>query len=60
MTTINKPPIEASCKSMGMYKDIIQPIPPHIKPQLCRTGIKFDPKKYIIEEKFDGIVCKEM
>lgn len=28
-----------------------------IKPQLCGTGIKFDPKKYIIEEKFDGIRC---
>jgi hypothetical protein len=28
-----------------------------IKPQLCGTGIEFDPKKYIIEEKFDGIRC---
>ena len=28
-----------------------------IKPQLCGTGIEFDLKKYIIEEKFDGIRC---
>ena len=28
-----------------------------IKPQLCGTGIEFDPKTWIIEEKFDGIRC---
>lgn len=27
------------------------------KPQLCNTGVDFDPTKYIIEEKFDGIRC---
>lgn len=28
-----------------------------IKPQLCGSGIEFDPSKMIIEEKFDGIRC---
>lgn len=27
------------------------------KPQLCGTGVDFDPTEYIIEEKFDGIRC---
>lgn len=28
-----------------------------IKPQLCGTGIEFNPSEYIIEEKFDGVRC---
>ena len=28
-----------------------------IKPQLCGTGIKFNPENYIVERKFDGIRC---
>ena len=27
------------------------------RPQLCGTGIEFDPMRYIIEEKFDGHRC---
>ena len=31
-----------------------------IRPQLCGTGIEFDAREYIIEEKFDGIRCVAM
>lgn len=31
-----------------------------IRPQLCGTGIDFEPKDYIIERKFDGIRCIAM
>ena len=31
-----------------------------IRPQLCGTDTDFDPKKYIIEQKFDGIRCVGM
>ena len=31
-----------------------------IRPQLCGTGIEFNAKEYIIEEKFDGIRCVAM